>query len=430
MKTWGKYLAILFPAGLSGQTQMNLNDVVNTVLQKNLQIRIAMVEKESARQANTSGNAGALPSVGINITDNASYNRIYQKLANGTEISRAGAAANSLGANVTAGYTLFNGYRIQAAKQRLEYLETLGEANAQIQIQQNIALAMRQYYNVIQQQQNLRTQVQLYALNTEKYKMVQARREAGLSGEPDLLQAEIDLNQAQLNRQQQEQALHNAYTGLLLTMGMPPETQLLIADTMIPAPMLQHDSLWAALQQNPQRLAAAKQTAIAKTQQRELEGLRYPSLRLNGGYALSNNNSAAGFSLISQSSGPFMGINAQIPLFTSSTGSQIAVSKNQTAIQALKEEQFQQVLENTFYRQWQEYTLALDQLKLQQSTTALARRMLQVSVETYRLGHSTLLELKSAESSFAMSLHQQSQLSAAVKMAEISLLELSGQLGR
>ncbi|MFZ7154680.1 MAG: TolC family protein, partial [Bacteroidota bacterium] len=298
---------------VQGQTALSLKEAMDRALQNNLEIRLARNNAEAAEISNHPGVAGALPSVNLSGGDVQQSTNIYQKLVNGTIIEREGAAGNTMNGSLTASYTLFNGYRISATRERLSKLQELGEAQLMAGIQSTLAAVIGRYYDV-QRQEQLRSALERSrAFVSERVKVLETRARVGLANDADLFQARIDLNAAEQALVAQELAVRQTKLELARLLATPADSAINPTDTLSLDRTLRSDSVSAYLRRNPELVAAGAQVVINEQLEREVNAQRLPSLRLNGGYNFQRSQSEAGFSLINQSYGPNIGLSLQVP---------------------------------------------------------------------------------------------------------------------
>ena len=215
------------------QDILRLPDAINQALKKSLDITIAKNNIEAATILNNYGFAGGLPVVTGNITDNESLTSVNQKLNTGTTIQRNNAAANALNANVTGSILLFNGGRVVATKQRLETLQNQSGEILTSQIQNIIAGVSVAYYDVVRQQNYIKTIDKSIEASNQQLTIVKARQSAGLANNADLFQAQIDLNALQQTKIAQQLIVAQSKTELLRLLTAKVDSTVQIGDTII-----------------------------------------------------------------------------------------------------------------------------------------------------------------------------------------------------
>jgi outer membrane protein TolC len=180
---------------------------------------------------------------------------------------------------------------------------------------------------------------------------------------------------------------------------------------------------------NPEILAATRQITINELIEKETLAQRYPTLRASTGYNFSSSQSGAGFSLLNQSYGPFIGLNLSVPIYNGTIFKrQQKVAEINTRNATLVRDNLYLGFENSAMRNYQAYTNALEQLRTQEQTYQIARQLLDVTLQRFQQGVGTLVEVKLAQQSFETEGYRLVNLTFLAKVAEVELKRLSNQL--
>lgn len=429
-----KKIAVLFflTTGMTGfaQQKMSLTDAINTALQNSYDIKLAKNNIEISTINNYVGVAGGLPVISATGNDNEQVTSINQKFADpARDTKRDNVSSNNLTVGLTGSMLLYNGSRVVAAKKRLEELQQQNQQLLSVQVQNTIAAVATKYYDVVRQQSYLKTIAQSIDVSKQRLSVLQTRKELGLSNNADIFQAQLDLNALIQSQQAQQLVIDQAKTDLLNLIFLKPDTKILISDTIIVDRKINIDSVRSNLAKNPLLAAADKQIRINELLEKETAALRYPTLRANAGYNLTSSKSAAGFSLLNQSYGPFVGINLAIPIYNGS------ISKKQQQVAAINTRnamiQRDNILldnENGMIRTYQAYTNSLAQLETSLQNYALSTQLLELILQKFQLGQATIIDVKQAQQSFENEGYRLVNLNYAAKVAEIELKRLASAL--
>lgn len=429
-----KKIAVLFflTTGITGfaQQKMSLTDAINTALQNSYDIKLAKNSIEISTINNYIGVAGGLPVISATGNDNEQVTSINQKFADpARDTKRDNVSSNNLTVGLTGSMLLYNGSRVVAAKKRLEELQQQNQQLLSVQVQNTIAAVATKYYDVVRQQSYLKTIAQSIDVSKQRLSVLQTRKELGLSNNADIFQAQLDLNALIQSQQAQQLVIDQAKTDLLNLIFLKPDTKILISDTIIVDRKINIDSVRSNLAKNPLLAAADKQIRINELLEKETAALRYPTLRANAGYNLTSSKSAAGFSLLNQSYGPFVGVNLAIPIYNGS------ISKKQQQVAAINTRnamiQRDNILldnENGMIRTYQAYTNSLVQLETSLQNYALSTQLLELILQKFQLGQATIIDVKQAQQSFENEGYRLVNLNYAAKVAEIELKRLASAL--
>ncbi|MES2617414.1 MAG: TolC family protein [Bacteroidota bacterium] len=411
------------------QTTLTLGQAIQTALNNNLQLQIAKNDAEIAHNNNYPGNAGMMPQVNFNASDNPSLANINQKFTNGTSIERNNVFSNSINANITATYTLYDGSKMYATKRKLEAGDMAGRNLLKAQIQSTISNVIISYSNIVRQKKYLEVLKQLIELSEQRLEIVKARQIAGLANNTDLYLAQLDLETRKQNILSQNALIANAYTDLNLLMNIKADSVYVIEAFTLSGKTIVKSELDSLIKQNPDLMLAENQVAIALQTQKEIAAARMPSLRLTGAYNYSLQQSQAGFSLYNQSMGPQAGLLLSVPLFTGS----INAHNYRNAELNLQSSQWrqQQTLQNvrgSYAQAWQNYASSIEQLKSDSSALATAKEYIDLMQTRFKAGQNTIIELKEAQRSYEEIQYRYISNQYIAKLAETQLLALTGQL--
>lgn len=411
------------------QKQITLKAVIDTTLQNHYGIKMAENEAEIARLSSTPGMAGQLPWLSAGGSGQTSLYNTSQTYETGIESNEKGVSTNTVSGGLDAGMTLFNGFRVLAAKERLALLEQKSEHELNYEIQSAIAEAMIGYYNVIRQQQYQSLTNQLLDVAEKNFELVQTRKQVGLASEADILQAEMDVSVAGEKKQQQEIQVRMAGIELLQVMCSTSFDDISVIDSIPLSDAIPLDSLLGSLKNSPVLLAARMQTEITRQLAREAAGSLYPSLKLNASYDVQASSINTGNLRRSTLDGPAAGVTLQIPLFygglhkTQAKTARIAI-ENAT----LNEEYIRLQMEGEARKLHHQYTQNLARISELESAYRKAEELNKIVNENFSHNHATILEVKAAQASFENAGYQLINLKYETKMAEIRMLAMMYRL--
>ncbi len=424
------YIVFILPLFGMGQTTMSLKDAIDTTLRNSFDIRIARNYLEIDKINNTYGVAGGLPSVNASVTDNQSITNVTPQLNSGTEIKKGNANGNTMNSGITAGMVLFNGFKIQATKERLNILQLQSELELNIQIQNSIAAVMAKYYDIVRQQEYLKIIRNSLDVSQKKLDIVTERKNVGMANDADYLQAKIDVNSAEQSLKTQQLVVDQTKTELLQIMSMKQFYPYSVIDSIVVDRTILLNTITTYLRQNPQYLSAEQQIKINEQIVKEVAALRYPSLRISSGYNFNRSQSDAGQILLNQNYGPYAGLSLQVPIYN---GNAYKVQK-QTAIYNVNNAKLQQQsllnsLTSDAVKTYQMYSATLQQLDSQGKAVEMSGRLINVIMQRFQVNQATILDVKAAQASYENTGYQLVNLKYATKIAEIELMRLMYKLG-
>ena len=175
--------------GAKAQQILTLNEALKIALANNYSIQLAKNDAEIAINSNFAGAAGMLPTVAATASQDNVVNNTQQKFLNGTENNKDGAKSNQLNAGIELGWTIFDGLKMFATKNKLSQLQDIGELRMRLQIEQNFSRLVRAYFDIIQNKKLLNAFQQSMAISTERLKQANDKFAVGKVSKTEVLKA-------------------------------------------------------------------------------------------------------------------------------------------------------------------------------------------------------------------------------------------------
>lgn len=422
-------LSITFTS-MKAQELLTPENAVALAISKNFDIMLAKNEADIAKINNNKATAGMLPIINVTAGDVFNLNNINQKFTTGQEVQRNWVPINSFNAALNIDWTIFDGMRMFAAKDRLAALQSLGEIQLKNQIQNTVAQVLSVYYGVVRQKQQIKALNISAELSDERVKLSQKKLDVGYSDKTPLLQAKVDYSAQQVNILQQETILQQSKAALNQLIGRDAAAEFDVIDTIevnaVPDLQAIKDTV---LTDNFAIKSAMKNIEIAKLQHKEINAQRLPSINFSTGYNFTQNNSKAGLQLFNRSYGPTLGLNALIPVFNGGrVKKQLESSAVNIATQQVLLDQVKNDLDAGIITAYKNFEFAAKALKLNEENVKVAEENVLVTMERFRLNQSNSVEIKQAQSSYEDALYNVIIARFNAKIAEIELKRLSNSL--
>lgn len=412
-----------------GQNILPLSDAVNIALKNSLDIQLANNRIEAASIFNNYGIAGGLPIVTGSFSDNEQLISVYQKLNSGALIRRDNAAGNNLNANITGSILLFNGGRVVATKKRLGEIELQSKESLNAQVQNILASVMIAYFDIVRQQDYIKTIDGSMAALNQQLSIVKIRQQVGLANNADLFQAQIDLNVLQQSKLAQQLIVDQGKAELLRLLNLNPDSTITIKDSIVIDRSIQLDSVLNCVNKNADIKAAAAQIKINELIVKETMAQRYPSIHATTGYLFNRNSAAAGNLLLNQTYGPTVGLALIVPIYNGS----VLKRQQQVAQLDVKNADIQRKEMVRDYnahvvKQFKAYVNTMNQLDTAAQNYKLSGKLLELTLLRFQLKQATAVEVKNAQKSYEESGFRLVNLNFAAKSAEIELKRLGNNL--
>jgi outer membrane protein len=430
-----KKLLLLFCCAIAtasiAQQKMTLTDAINVALKNSYDIQLAQNSLEISTINNSAGVAGALPTVNANAADNETVTSINQTFPDPSrDTKRNNVGSNNLTANITGSILLYNGLRVQSTRKRLDELQQQNQQLLAAQVQNTIAAVMAKYYDVVRQQYFMAALDRTIEVSKQKLSILEVRKQVGVANNADIFQAQLDLNANLQTKQSQVLAIDQAKTDLLnLIFLNPVNKDIIIKDTIIIDKTIRLDSVRKYLSENPLVVAQQQQIHINELVEKEAKAAMYPTLRASTGFNLSSQKSAAGFILLNQSYGPFIGLNLAVPIYVGST------LRKQQQVAGINTRSAKAVYENLLLdyetgalKTYQAYSSIIEQLILERESFKLSQQLLDLITQKFELGNATIIDVKQAQQSYETASYRLINMSYTAKVAEIELNRLASKL--
>jgi outer membrane protein TolC len=429
------FLISVFLFGFSlAQTTVTVEEVVQMALQKNYDIQVARTTAATQLTDKRFIYGAFIPS----ITGSGSYLFNNVNVRNtpwtGSEIIKNNVGSVSENPNVQLVWTLFDGTKMFATRQRLLQLAELGEVNIRNQMMNTTAATMTNFYNIVRQQEQLKAIQEVMAVNLERVKLAERKLEVGTGAKPELLQAKVDLNAQRTLAVQQEILIQqikdqmNGQTGF----GLPEN--FLIADTIPINLNLTSEEIISEIEKTNQAvLTAKKNLEIATTAIWENRASRSPVIQFVGAYNYNytlNKLQTSPFALKeSKTNGYNYGISLSVPIINNMNASRlIAQAKvTQSRMQAIYDQQ-KTIAVVGVRNAFTNYENSKKILQIQEENILVAKENVAIALAGFRRGITTFIELRTAQQSLSDAYNQLIAARFSTKASEIELMRLQGSL--
>jgi outer membrane protein TolC len=424
-------LALVFSQEkLAAQNNLSLKEAVTIAIQNSYDIKLVENNVSIAKNNNNYGVAGGLPTVTATGTNNNTLTTINQTFPDPSRnTTRSGVDGSTLNGGLSATMILFNGYRVAATKDRLASIEKQTEAALQTQMLNTSSTVMQQYYNVIRQTAFLKTIEKSIEASEERVAIVKTRQAIGVANQADLLQSSLDLNALIQAKQNQLLVLEQVKADLYNSMVVPANSNYIFTDSIQVDQKLSLSDVESKMKEHPLLQSAQQLINVNQFLEKETKALTYPTLRANTGFNYNSNKSTAGFILLNESYGPFLGFNLSIPIYAGSASKRAVKNAQVNTLSAkLQYDNTAQDLATELFKTYQNYQNSLKQTPIELENYQMSEALLALVMDKFKLGQATIVDVKQAQQSFETAGFRLTSLKFSAKIAEIELKRLSNQL--
>jgi outer membrane protein len=415
---------------IAAQNNLSLKEAVTIAIQNSYDIKLVENSLSIAQNNNNYGVAGGLPTVTANGTNNNTLTTINQTFPDPSRnTTRNGVDGSTLNGGLSATMILFNGYRIAATKDRLESIQKQTEAVLQVQMLNTSSTVMQQYYNVIRQVAFLKTIEKSIEASEQRVAIVKTRQEIGVANQADLLQSSLDLNALLQAKQNQLLVLDQVKADLYNSMVVPANSNYIFTDIIQVDQKMILSDVESKMKAHPLLQSAQQLINVNQFLEKETKALMYPTLRANTGFNYNSNKSAAGFILLNESYGPFLGFNLSIPIYAGTASKRAYKNAQISTVSAkIQYDNTAQTLATELFKTYQNYQNSLKQTPVEIENFKMSDALLALVMERFKLGEATIVDVKQAQQSFETAGFRLTSLQFSAKIAEIELKRMSNQL--
>lgn len=418
----------------NAQQILTLEDAIAAALKNNYDIRMSRNDSASYALDNDYAYAAFLPRLNGTASKTWNVNAQKQELQDGRKPSASGVKSNNLSASANLSWTLFDGLKMFATRDKLEEFERLGALGVKNQVVNTVATVITNYFNIVRQKQQTKAIEEQISINEERVKLADMKLSVGLGSKPELLQARVDLNAQRAARLQQLTLIAQLREQLNQLTGFRTGVVYDVQDSIPINTLLQYGDLKNNLEEsNPGLLFAKKNIQIAELTVKERRAELLPTLNFNSAYNFTRTQNKTVINtftaLLNQNSGFNYGFGLTVPIFNGfNTNRLIKQARLDVKYQTLFYENQLTLIDVGLNNAFKDYELQKQLLALEEENITLAKENVAIALERFRQGVSTYLELREAQISLE---DAYSRLIAArynTKLAETELLRLKGGL--
>ena len=428
------FVFILFAQGSHAQEQVSLEQVIALALEKNYDIRLAKNTSTSATVDDNYSIGVLMPQV--NVVGATVWNRNHQEFEFQDETRNVSGDAESQNINgsLQVVWTLFDGTKMFATRERLSEIAAQGELNVKDQMVNSIALVIINYYTIVREKQQLRAILEQMSVNEERVKLAERKLQVGTGGKPELLQAKVDLNAQRTLKVQQETLIQQQKDRLNGLVGLTLPEAYEVSDSILINLDIKESEIMENIEKSNFGLQASQRGILVAEQSiRERRADRFPIINFNAAYNFSRTDNTQLInpfsSLVNQNNGYNYGVSFSLPIFN---GLEINRTVQQSKIalnrqQLLYDQQRQQVdvgVRNAYVI----YDNAKKILLIEEENIILAKENVTIALEGFKRGITTFIELRTAQQSLADGYNRLIAARYLAKTAETELLRLNGGL--
>jgi len=422
---------VLLAVSAGAQPYLTLEDAIELGLKNNYDIQIARNNARISDNNRGKGLAGFLPTLDVS----GGYNLTDSDQDVDLPPSSSTFDVDNLSADVTLSWTLFDGFRMFANRQRYNELAQQGEFVTRNRIENSVVAISVAYFNLVQQEQLLQVARDTRDISETRLGREKVRHQLGGSSSTDLLNAQVAFNSDQSTLLSRELNVQIARQQLNVLLGQDPATPVTVS-TEIAIPDLNTDLSEIMLQAEDHNSSLKAAELGKKVADRGVQSARasfMPRLSAFANYGYSDqtiNNSAGMYPDLdvgTETNSTTIGLNLSFNLFN---GRRDRIDYDNARIEANNQLLALRDAHNRLIGDVREiyntYHQRMEVVALEEQNIEAARQNLDLQRDRHELGVATSLEFRDAQVSFVQS---QTSLITARYQARISRIELDQLTG-
>jgi outer membrane protein TolC len=441
-----KYIFSLFvclsvATQMNAQQQLTLQDAIMAALKNNYDILLSRNDSTSYALDRYYSFGAFLPQVNAQAAVVWNTNNQQLKFAsrvNGKDslVSRNGVRTSNMNYGINLNWTLFNGLKMFATRERLIEQETLGGLNLKSQIVNSVAAVINNYFGIVRQKELLRAIDEQMAVYEERVQLADKKLTVGLGSKPELLQAKVDYNAQKSAQLTQLSLIAQLRDQLNQLIGFKQGSVYDVADSIPLNLSLQYGEFAQKYENtNPMLLAAKKNIDISNLTVKEAKAGLWPTLSFNSSYNFAQTNNSLAVNqnqpFYNQNKGLNYGFGLNVPILNGfNTRRLIKQAQLDVQYQQVNYEKQRSLIDVGISTSFKNYELQKKLLEVEYDNIMLAKENVNIAFERLKQGVTTYLELSEAQKSLQDAYIRLITAKYNTKLAETELLRLKGDLLR
>lgn len=425
---------------VQAQEEVSLEQVVALALKMNYDVQIAKTNLQTATTDSDYTWGAFLPQ--INVSGSVVWNENDQKIrvrdreTDEIESIEGEVASNNINASAQLVWTLFDGTRMFATRQRIAAIAEQSQWTLKDQMTNTIADVIVNYYDIVRQEQQLKAIQEQMSVSEERVKLAERKLQVGTGIKPELLQARVDYNAQRTQVLQQESTIAQLKQQLNALAGLQLPSVYEVADTIVIDLNLNPEEFYPDIENTNFSLQATRQNIrVANLSLRERRAEYLPFFNFNAAYSYSKADNTKLINpyatLFSQQIGYNYGFSVALPILNNFTTRRLnQQARIEIDRQTLLYGQLKTNVDVGLRNAAVNFDNAKKILLIEEETIQLAKENMFIAMESFKRAVTTFIELRTAQQSLADAYNRLITARYNAKVAETELLRLSGRLLR
>lgn len=413
------------------QEVLTLETSIQQAMENNYNIKVAKNTVLMAEEQATKGNAGLLPTLSAN--GNAGFginNSKFEILGTPEQRIINGAQSINYGGGVQLSYLIYNGMGTFNSYKKLKKNSTAAEIQSRMQIENILMQTTQTYYQVVQAQNNLAISAEALEISKERKERAQLNFEMAGGAKLDWLNAQVDFNADSVQFINASNGFKSSQLQLNQIIGKGSATDYTVDNVIVVDNSISVESIQAkAKENNSAKLNAEYAMQLSDLDIKLAKSKMQPSLSFQSGYNYNHVENEASVLAFQQSTGWSSSLQLSIPLFDGNKKNiqtNVAKIKYENAQYAIQETET--VLERDIQVAFNNYQNGLQVAALDKQSVETAQLNFDRSKEFLAIGQISNTQFREAQLNLLRVKNQALNNQLAIKLYEVELIRLSGEL--
>ncbi len=424
-------LLLIFTWDAPAQEKIDLSTLIDRVLTENYQVKIVRNEAKQAANNNTLGNAGFLPVLDLQGTTSRAINNTRQELFNGTTREGEDAQTKAYSGFIEANWTVFDGFRMFAMRDKLAMLEQVGTIEARYFMEQTIADISIAYYQLIQENNLLSNLRKTFVVSRFRYELEAKRRQVGSGTTLEYNLALMDYNSDSLAAIEQEQVIKSLQIQLNRLTRRDPDAVIIPAETELESKGIADKETLTdkAIVANKDIQMAMIRELIAEKDIRIQQASRYPQVDVYGRYAYSRQKNDIGVTELNRTYGRTYGLTIRLNLFDGGKLNK-TIDNEKLAVEnsVLTRQNTIELIASEVLDRYYEYQSLVKQQSIATENIRLAERSQEIARTQFEQGAINGYDFRQTQLSVITAQNQLTRINFSIRSLEIGIDRLTGNL--
>ncbi|MDG1023635.1 MAG: TolC family protein [Flavobacteriaceae bacterium] len=426
---------------LFGQQPLSKEEALEIALEKNFGIQVSRNNLEISENNSSILNSGFLPT--ISLSGGTNYTSSSAEIEFPGQVSEDGSQRPNLNLDnqesqrynggVNLNYTLFDGLGRKFTYKKLREQYALSELQLRETIEFTVIQLYSVYFNVAQLTESKSIFMQALEVSKERQLRAESAFKFGQSNKLSVLNAQVDVTNDSISLLEVSQQLDNAKRDLNLLLSQSMDTQFAVSTQVEFVSEIALEELLSKATENNVSLLKQKQNTQINSYDIKVSQSGYlPTVGLVGSYGWNLNKSPASAFFPGSNNNSFsmsFGANLSWNLFDGGRSmTQVQNAKIALENQKILTEETQLTFDRDLSNALQSFNNAKQIFSIQEKQVETGSYNFERSQAQYNLGSITAIEFRQAQINLRNAQNQRTLAKYQAKLAELQVLQLSGQL--